>query len=287
MVVASGYGRPARRLIAALAAVLLGVLVAGSTASGSTYGVTNTNDSGAGSLRQAIIDANANPGADTIVFNIPGGGIHTITLGGTTALPTITGNVLIDGWSQPGYSGTPVIELNGNNAGTLLKGLTLGAGSDGSTIRGLIVNRFTGTGIEISSSGSHTIQGNWIGLNNAGTAASANAVNGIYAWSSSGNLIGGTTAAERNVISGNTRQGIYFDAVNTSVISGNYIGTDAAGTGDVNGAAQFTPQSGVYVINGSTGNVIGGTTPGARNVISGNNHYGFEVLGGTTRNNQL
>ena len=105
---------------------------------------------------------------------------------------------------------------------------------------------------------------------------------------STGNLIGGTTAAERNVISGNTQQGIYFDNVDNSTISGNYIGTNAAGTGDVNGTGvehRRSPAS--IVINGSSGNVIGGTTAGARNVISGNNHYGFEVLGATSQNNLL
>ena len=169
----------------------------------------------------------------------------------------------------------------------LVKGLTLGAGSNGSTIRGLIINRFTGTGIEISGSNNHTIQGNWIGLNNTGTAAAANGVKGIYALEQHGNLIGGTTAATRNVISGNAQQGIYFDNVDNSTISGNYVGTNAAGTGDVNGTVANTSQSGVFLTNGSSGNVVGGTNAGARNVISGNNHFGFEVLGATSQNNLL
>ena len=247
---------------------------------------TNTGAGSSGTLRWVIGQTNANgAGLDIINFNLGGGGLQTINV--LTALPTISGAVTIDGWSQPGYTTSPLIQLNGGNLGTLVKGLTFGGGSDGSTVRGLIINRFTGSGIEISGASNLTVQGNWIGLDSTGTAASANAVNGIYAWSGSGHQIGGTTAAQRNVISGNTRQGIYFDAVNSSTISGNYIGTNATGTGDVNGTGQSTPMSGIYVINGSSGNIIGGTSASARNVISGNNHYGFEFLGATTQNNQL
>src|SRR5581483_11026436 len=77
-----------------------------------TFTVTNTNDSGAGSLRQALLDANAAPGLDTIAFNIPGTGVHTITTP-TTDLPDITSPVLIDGYTQPGS--TP--NTNALNAG--------------------------------------------------------------------------------------------------------------------------------------------------------------------------
>src|SRR5215470_11092296 len=73
--------------------------------------VLNANDSGAGSLRQAILDANATNGLDTIVFQIPGAGVHTISPAST--LPPVTDPVIIDGTSQPGYAGLPLIELNG------------------------------------------------------------------------------------------------------------------------------------------------------------------------------
>jgi hypothetical protein len=79
-----------------------------------TFVVTNTNDSGPGSLRQAILDANATTGADTIVFNISGSGVQTISL--SVALPNIIAPVTIDGTTQPDFSGTPVIGLNGGNA---------------------------------------------------------------------------------------------------------------------------------------------------------------------------
>src|SRR5215207_898954 len=71
------------------------------------YTVTNTADSGAGSFRQAILNANASPGGDDIAFNIPGSGVHTIAP--TSALPNITDNVFLDATTQPGYAGSPVI----------------------------------------------------------------------------------------------------------------------------------------------------------------------------------
>ncbi len=184
------------------------------------------------SLREAIAAVNASHNGttiDEINFAISGSGVQTITIG-TTGLASITDAVQIDAWTQPGYSSTPVIELNGNNTGTTKNGFTLASGSAGSTIRGFIINRFTGDGININSSNSTVIEGNWIGLSNTGTSASANALRGIYATNSAGLTIGGSSTASRNVISGNTQHGIYFDNVDNSYVYGNYVGTNAVGT---------------------------------------------------------
>jgi len=81
------------------------------TIDSSVLAVTNTNDAGAGSLRQAMLDANAGTGLHTITFNIAGGGVHTISP--LSALPTIVFPVIIDGTTQPGFAGSPLIELNG------------------------------------------------------------------------------------------------------------------------------------------------------------------------------
>ena len=102
----------------------------------STFFVTNVNDSGAGSLRQAILNANQHAGLDTIAFNIAGSGVHTIAL--KSAFPTITDSVVIDGSTQPGYAGKPLIELDGAAAGTGVDGLHISAGY--STVRGLVIN---------------------------------------------------------------------------------------------------------------------------------------------------
>src|SRR5437879_2627828 len=101
-----------------------------------TFTVLNTNDSGAGTLRQAILAAHANAGVlDTIVFVIPGAGVHTISP--TSTLPAISDPVTIDGRTQGGYAGTPLIELAG--ASTAGNGLQITGGN--STILGLAINR--------------------------------------------------------------------------------------------------------------------------------------------------
>ncbi len=238
------------------------------------------------SLREALIAANNTVGLDTISFNIAGPGVHTITVG-ATALPLNSDAVLIDGWSNPNYTGTPVIELNGNNAGVGVNGLTLDAGSSGSTVRGLIINRFTGSGLVINNANNQTIQGNWIGLDAAGANAAANADNGILVVASSGNLIGGSSAVERNVVSGNSARGIYFIDADNSTISGNYVGTDVTGLQDVNGSASNLLQTGIILDAGSSGNTVGGMTAGAGNLVSGNNHYGIEIQTAASQNNLI
>jgi hypothetical protein len=130
-----------------------------------TFIVTSTGDSGTGSLRQAIFDANATVGLDSIVFNIPGTGPHTITP--TSPLPTITDAVTIDGTTQPGFTGSPIIELDGSMAGYLINGLEVTAGN--SVVRGLVINRFEEDGIRLTNNGRNMIEGNYIGTDITGT----------------------------------------------------------------------------------------------------------------------
>ncbi len=246
-----------------------------------TFSVINTNDSGAGSLRQAILDANdkvASPGLDTIAFNIPGDGVHTIT---PQSDLTITDPVTIDGYTQPGARANTLaigsdavllIEIDGlgDANGT---GFTLSGGD--STLRGLVINQFT-TGV-IANSDRNVIAGNFVGTDAAGVADLGNLLNGIVIVSGAGNLVGGASAAARNVVSGNVENNIVVgkDPELTpyptgTILQGNYIGTTAAGTGRVD-----PRDSGIGIpfgINLGTGNgtIIGGTSALARNVISGN-----------------
>ena len=243
-----------------------------------TFTVTNTNDSGAGSLRQAILDANANAGADLIQFNISGGGPHTIAL--LSELPTITESVTIDGWSQTGWSGAPLIVLDGSSAGASADGLRLGNGSAGSIVRGLVIHSFSDDGIEIiGTSTGNIIAGNYIGTNAAGTSGLGNASDGIEV-SSTGNTIGGNTAQERNVISGNGSQGITLEAgANNNFVTGNYIGVDATGTAIIANSG-----GGMDIHTTASNNTIGGLTVGERNVISGNGD-GITIEDAGTSNN--
>jgi CSLREA domain-containing protein len=247
------------------------------------FQVTNTNDSGDGSLRQAILNAIASLAPDAITFAIPGAGPHTIAL--ASELPSITDPVSIDGTTQPGYAGTPVIELNGTGAGAGASGLTLDTGSDSSTIRGLAINRFVasaisggGHGLAVTSD-ANTISGNFIGTNPAGTVDLGNQGSGIFVWLSTGNTIGGSTAAARNLISGNSgagvsasQGGIVVQNSDDTVILGNFIGTDVTGALPI-----ANDHNGVYTQLGSSGTIIGGPTTSHRNVISGNSAAGVRL----------
>ncbi|MCA8997201.1 MAG: DUF4347 domain-containing protein, partial [Planctomycetaceae bacterium] len=185
-----------------------------------TFAVTNTNDSGVGSLRQAILDANALTGLDLITFNIPGNGTHTIEL--LSALPTISDRVIIDGTSESDFSGTPLIQLDGSKATGTVHGLVLGTGSSGSTISGLGVHSFSGSGISIVSD-NNTLVGNFIGTD--GTNDFGNARAGIYLDSTaSDNTIGGSHAESRNVIAFSGWDGIRLNGTGTgNTFLGNQI----------------------------------------------------------------
>ncbi|PYJ85927.1 MAG: hypothetical protein DME70_08825, partial [Verrucomicrobia bacterium] len=247
--------------------------------------VRNTNDDGAASLRQAIVNANSHPndqGPDFISFAIPGSGVQTIVL--ESALPAITEPVIIDGWTQPGWDGAPLIELT-PAAGVTVDGLTITGG--GTTIRGLVMNRFL-TAINFSQNGNNIVQGCYLGTDTTGTLPASNR-NGIFSLQISNIQIGGTTAEERNIISGNRFEGIKLsenDSVHGietggHVIQGNYVGTDVTGTKAVpnctetaNGAAGL---SGIYVIG--NGVKIGGPETGTGNLVSGNASGGISLEG--------
>jgi hypothetical protein len=260
--------------------VLAGTMFAGSIASAAVFTVTNVNDSGPGSLRQAILNANASPGADTINFNIPGGGVQTIAP--TNALPAITNAVFIDGFSQPGSSANTsassdnsvhLIRLDGYKClDTSAAGLNFTTASpfaaspaSGSTVRGLCIVRFS-NGVKANEASNITIAGNWIGMDVDGVARGTTA-EGIYIiwFFNPGNnvVIGGTSPADRNVISGGS-YGIWFNGPTTATfVQGNFIGTDPTGTlprGAVFGEIYLFTSSNI---------TIGGAVTGARNVISG------------------
>lgn len=225
--------------------------------SAQSFVVTNVNDDGIGSFREAITNANAKPGNDTIIFNIPGPGVKVIGL--LTPLPEITGPVILDASTQPGYAGAPLIELDGVNAGSEANGLVITSG--GSFVRGLAIGGFQGAGIVLRSGKGNSIQGNYIGVDATGTVARPNTI-GIQIPDSKKNLIGGDTAGAGNLISGNGR-GIFMQiAAQENTIQGNLIGTDLTGTHKIGNG------TGIHAQVAFT--LIGGLTPGARNVISGN-----------------
>ena len=287
-----------------LAAILVLCLTTGTWGAGAratgvnTYTVTNTNDSGPGSLRQAIMDANRRVGPDTIVFNIPDTdpghdaqkGVWIIEL--VSEYPVIDrGDLIIDGNSQKGFVGRdanpsgPEIVLDGTNAGVNAIGLRLR--SSDNEIAGLCIGGFSGflsEGAILIEGNRNVIRGCYIGVDPTGQKAHSNHVGITIRTGSQETTVGGVTEDDRNVISGSTGTingfGIRItgaDTNNTEVI-GNYIGTNISGT-----VAIANQMGGVSVEMGARYATIGGYEPGEGNLISGNKGHGVLVRGNETR----
>jgi hypothetical protein len=251
-----------------------------------SFVVTTTNDSGSGSLRQAILNANANAEImDTIVFDIPGAAPHTIAP--TSALPGINDPVRIDAAPPGACSGiAPSIEIDGVSAG-LAHGLFVATG--GTIIRGLSVTRFASSeyaGIFFAGGGGGVVECSYLGLAPDGVTVKGNS-DGLRIGGSFNNTIGGRADAARNVISGNLRNGVLImgptgvpGSVMQNLVQGNFIGTDASGTLDRGNGA-----NGVHIVNSSS-NTIGGS-PEGRNVIAGNTGEGVRIDGATATANHV
>jgi hypothetical protein len=309
--------------------------------------VTNTQDSGPGSLRAALYYAFDHPGT-TITFNIPvtdaGYSNNVFNLQPSYAEPALWGFTTLDGSTEPIHSNIngPSILLDGvlawpldtfpnglrfrgtnssarsfvinnfpesgvlfdgsNTVGNAVSGCYLGIDPTGNVpvpngicpvqISGGALSNLVGgvtvaarnvigggvfQGIAIRDPGTHgnVVEGNYIGLNAAATAQLSNTWAGIQIFNGAqANLVGGYTPSARNVISGNGLQGVAISDPNTSgnVVAGNYLGLNPAGT-----AAIGNGTCGVDVFNSATANLIGGTAPGAGNVISGNGAQGVLI----------
>jgi hypothetical protein len=242
-------------------------------------------------LRAAIQEANNTPGLDTINFNIPGSGTHTIAP--SFPLPDITGPVIINGYSQPGAKANTKangsdavlqIELDGNNAGAGASGLAIAAPN--SVVKGLVINGFSGVAVILGSSATGSkVQGNFISPDTGGTTALEG--NGNCGVTVNGNdiTIGGRYPSQRNVISGNA-EGVCISGVgNTGVgnmVQGDYIGTTKSGTGDLGNTAD-----GVSIVNRSENSVGSARRAGASNKITYNGDDGVSVSGNTSTGNRI
>lgn len=261
-----------------LVSVVSAVLWAGALQA-TDFTVTNTNSSGAGSLYQAISDANNAPGADRIVFNIPGAGVHKINVS-QNPLPTISDSLTIDGYTQPGAKANTL--TRGDNAVILIQldgtggssseptaGLMFSGANSDFLVRGLCITGFSDA-IEAGSVHSAVVVGDFIGVLPDGETALANRIAVTHV-----SQIGGVDAASRNVISGNDI-GLAGPRAEGAVIQGNYIGTNASGTKAIRNTTGISMEESQSVCIGGQGDVdlsktiIGGTGSGAGNLISGN-----------------
>jgi hypothetical protein len=273
--------------------------------------VTTTADSGPGSLRAAIEAANASEGLDYVRFRIPGEGIHDIVVLSPLDITELT---VVDGGTQPGYAGAPRIYVEGN--GAVSDVFRLSGNSSGSTLQGLGITAFLGSGILVApGSQGNWIQENWVGFrrdDEGGTILNSSTVIGSRGIS----VQSGANTVRLNAVSG-VQDGIVLGddlstatAIRTNAIHYNSIGTDpwgstAAGYGNQGSGIVFGPRARETFVG--PGNVISGnagtgiTMYNASNVgsavfankigvdlygdhVIGNGQYGVAIAGGARSN---
>ncbi len=249
--------------------------------------VTNVADSGPGSLRQALLDAAANPGADTVLFNIPDSGPHTIAP--LSALPVLSGATIIDGYSQPGalhnttatgFTGSIRIVVDGSSAGNVDGFILM---SERVELQGLAISNFAGAAVLANGSAGPVLRGNLIGTDATGLLDRGNAIGVSAVPGAQGGAIGGPSPHHRNVISGNT--GGIIASGNYATIWGNYIGIAADGSGNLgnNGSGILAQGTGTRIrdntIRFNTTRGIGISGAASRVSIRGNSVFGNGGLG--------
>jgi len=285
--------------------IILSDVLMGSTSEAATYTVTNLNNSGSGSLRQAILDANANTVSDDIAFSVSG------TVGLTSPLPPLTDDgTVIDAssqWSGSWPGGAPGITLDGSSILQYGPGIEID-GASNCEVYGLYITDFNTHGVYIHNGGANNtiggagmgqrnvlsgnansgvyigesttdnlIQCNYIGVDVTGSSSQGNYY-GVYLYFAADNTIGGATSSAGNVISANSFRGIYVygNSATGNLIRNNIIGLDAGGTVDLGNGIH-----GIDISNGSN------TTTIESNVVSGNNNSGIVIQGGGAGNNIL
>lgn len=262
--------------------------------------VTHPGNQGGGSIREAIECANFTPGVDTISFNIPGDGPHSIEL--QFGLPEITDPVIIDGYTQgndtpqltddavpnsdpDGFNAVLKIEISGSQMEPGSNGIWISSG--GSVVRGLVINDFEGIeepgsdfifggeGLLLSDGGGNRVQGCIFGADPLGVSFRPNAFGVVVYLIESGpaSVVGGILPQDRNLISGNDYSGLIFQEVLAETrVEGNFIGVDASGQQILSNV-----DSGVYLLD-TSGQTVGGHHPASRNVISGNLLSGIAIF---------
>jgi hypothetical protein len=276
--------------------------------------VTNTSDSGSGSLRAALYYAfdqstNVPPVPTTVVFNIPtsdpgfSSSNNTFTIQPTYMLVAPGAGTTIDGTTETPFDHKnnplgPEIVLDGTqiaaqNLGIFASGLDLREAN--CKVKNLVIGNFNTQGILIEGTGAtgNVVTGCYIGMDPTGTTPEPNTFPGIeVVGGAHGNTIGGTTVAARNVISGNNYSNISIHDSGTSsnVVEGNYIGLTATGNASAvpSPSPSATPFAGVEIFLGASSNTIGSSSSaGGRNVISGNSAQGVVITDAGSNSNKI
>lgn len=268
--------------------IVVGLLGIGAVAAAADFTVINTNDSGPGSFYQAIRDANALPGPDRIVFNIPGAGVRKINVS-QQALPCIDDTVTIDGYTQPGASpntlqagddATILIQLDGQTSMFFPVSTGLCINAENCVVRGLMITGFPlgfdfyqtygGDGIFIGKAGC-AVEGNFIGTDGSSATTLGNYTSGLRIAAPTAR-VGGDSPAARNVISGNGKGILITSLGSGAIIQGNLIGTQANGQDPLGNGAGIEIQG--------AQNLVGAMDETAGNTIAYNKGPGVAVLPG-------
>jgi CSLREA domain-containing protein len=290
-----------RRIALALA------LAASATAHATTIVVDDAGDTptpGKCTLREAITAANANtaaggcaagqagPTVDLIHFAIAGAGLHTITL--ASQLPDITDIVTVDGYTQAGSSVNTkqvgddaklMIEVSGANLCSCVPMLRIAA--SGTWVRGLVIDHTSSSGIYAQAISGTTsdvvVEGNFIGVDATGMSVAASSNQAPVKIIGNSNRLGGTTAAERNVIGGGGNVIVTVGGTD-NIIRGNYIGVSADGAQGLQQNFDGFPTTAIDFSAGgaSNGTLVGGSVAGAGNVLFGT--FASIHLGSLTQN---
>ena len=259
--------------------MLLALVPAGG-ALAATLTVTSTADSGPGSLRQAILDANANPGADAVEFNIAGAGPQTIQP--VSALPAITEPLTIDGLTQSGadcssWPATLQVVINGAEAPNGANGLVLSGGD--AIVRGLVINGFRSEAAILIESDANAVECNILGTDSTGTSEefALNNDRGVRINGGNNNVVGGAVVSKRNLISNNDDGVVFEGGATGNTLAGNFFGTD------ITGMVALENDAGIVILD-APGNTIGGADHDAGvcnnscNLISGSDFDGGIVV---------
>ncbi len=271
------------------------ILLSAANGFGSTYTVTNTLDSGTGSLRTALTSAITHSGSDLIVFNIPTSDAgysateHTWTITLSSDLLQLFGSAangtIIDGTTQTTAQG----DLNPNGPEIVLDGVnnTLDYGFciynvSNCVIKGITIKRFI-DGIQIAgtTSKNNVISGNYIGTNFDATDSAGNNIGVEIIGGPKFNTVGGINAIDKNVVSGNRHIGIRIASADSNNVFGNFVGVDRTGT------LALKNYDGVSIEGTASANNIGGTIAAKRNVVSGNDAYGIPIIGNSAKYNKI
>lgn len=274
-------------------------------------------DDGAGNctLRAAIEEANDTPGIQTIGFNISGSADftnnsqdgYTISIG--SSLPDITQPAIIDGFTQFGATpnstvspapmdATLLIQIDGNSLpldNTLFTPClqVSNSGASGTEIRGLVINNCGDHGISVQQADDVVIAGNYIGTDPTGLLDEGNGRDftsvsigmGVFGQATENMRIGGSDAADRNIIAGNQAGDIFFadetdlEISQNNIVQGNYVGVGADGVTPLPSGYDYGLGNAI-LLGHSFNDLIGGAGLGEGNVIGSSLEFGVSFRDG-------